>query len=193
MKRLIITITISLLSGLASAQTAKIDLPEGLSCSTREGRVKYIATFVPRYYSWLTENIERVPPDVAEYLEQEYADTVKNFPAGEGRYTLLVQNQFWHAWQLRRELDRAAGLAKSSSRVLFTVPDESPLKNEMLVYLSLVDQHRKVMEQFDVYVNFDKNRKTPVLKRDDNFWYSKGLLGGMFSRPIEILIDCAFK
>jgi hypothetical protein len=193
MRRLVITITTSLLWGLASAQTVKIDLPEGLSCSTREGRVQYIATFVPRYYSWLTENIERVPPDVAEYLEKEYADTVKNFPASEGRYALLVQNQFWHAWQLRRELDRAASLAKSSNRVLFTVIGDSPLKNEMLAYLSLVDQHRKVMEQFDVYLNFDKNRKIPILKRDDNFWYSKGLLGGMFSHPIEMLISCAFK
>lgn len=190
MNRIFLLIVILILSGLASAQTTNI---EGKPCSTKAERLKYTSTYIPDYYRWLTDSIERVPPDVTDYLEKERLAIFESEPPNKGRFLMWERNPFRPAWELHYAIKSAIERSKIGVIATAAQSPKDQLKKEMLFYFSLLKTHIKVMEKFDDYLSFDIQRKYPIFKQDKEFSYKKITLDNLFYKRIDDLIECAFQ
>ena len=109
MHKLMVALLLAVAALCANAQ--QMNLPEGASCNTREGRLKYATDYTNVVYGIWLERVERVPPETERYLEAEYADVMKT--RNEQRYQMLVRNPYYPAWRLRTEVSKVVNLART--------------------------------------------------------------------------------
>lgn len=128
--------------------------PTETSLSARANRIAQFETM----YDEVVEKIERVPPDVAKFIDTEHQAAISQ--QNISRFQLVFQNPYFHPQQVFTHL----GVIKenlAAARSAKSVADQ-------VVYLSVVlSRHADFAEAFSAYVDFDSNRPKRVLQKGD--------------------------
>ncbi len=189
MKKLFVLLTLLIVFNQSYSQSKR---PEGKFCNTFDGRIQFIQDFSSTYFDNLLLKIERVPPDIEKYLSEEYEDSLRT--RNESRYQKVVNNQYFFSWKLRESEKKFKeevkfGLSRVSG---FGFGKKNIHESEIIYYTNLLDKVSDVLESYDEYKIFDRQRSRPYLDPSKDT-YLRGFSKGIYKIVIEDLISCSFK
>ena len=166
--------------------------PEGKFCNTREGRIEYIQDFSSKYFDWILQKVERVPPDIEKYLFEEYRDSLET--KNESRFDKVVSNPYFYPWRLRDSIQKFQEKVKDGygRQNMYGSTKKDPHESEILYYMYLLNGSSDVIEKFDEYRLFDRKRQKPYFNTNQDD-YKRGFSRGIYMIVVNNLISCSFK
>ena len=194
MHNLIKTLLVMLMLSFSHAAYGyEFKLPiEDASCNSLDGRLEYIRKVSNHYYDWLLDKIERVPPDMEEYISNEYKASLKE--KNEVKFNNVTSNKFFRAWNLRNSIKEFIDASNNGYQklILFDILHPKPKQSEMIFYTNLIEKNYEISSKFDDYWIFDSSRYLRVLVSENSmFTFSNYKYG--YSSLIHELIKCSFK
>ena len=194
MRNLIKTLLLMLTLGSSHAAYGyEYQLPiEDAGCNSIDGRLEYIKKISTHYYDWLLDKIERVPPDMEEYISNEYKASLEQ--KNELKYKNLTSNKFFRAWKLRNSIKNLIEESNGGYQklVLINVINSKSRQFEMIFYTNLIEKNYEISHEFDDYWLFDSSRSPRALVADvSNLTFYAYKVG--YSVLIHELIKCSFK
>lgn len=164
---------------------------EDAACDSLDGRLEYIRKVSNHYYDWLLDKIERVPPDMEEYISNEYKSSLKE--KNEVKFNNVTSNKFFRAWNLRNSVKEFIDESNNGYQklILFDMFPPIAKQSEMIFYTNMIEKNYDISDEFDEYLTFDRSRSPSVFDTNsyNSFYYYKG----GYSILIHELIKCSFK
>jgi hypothetical protein len=192
MRNLLNTGLLILCIGLTGQVNGQTNRPEGKSCNSQTGRIQFIQEFSSTYFDNLLRNVERVPPDIEKYLQDEYQDSIRL--KNESRYQKVVNNQYYFPWKLRDSESKFRDEVKNGfiRELGYGSFKKNPHESEIIYYINLLYKVSDVLESYDEYKIFDRQRSKPFLDPNKDS-YLRGFSKDIYKIVIQDLVSCYFK
>lgn len=112
--------------------------------------------------------VESVPTDTAKYIDDEIKKSVQQ--SNPDRFLAVTGHQFYRAWSVHGDIEKAVGWLDASQRILERSADKNAIIAQRIaasLLLKAMDATNDLMVSIDLYVNFDRARPRPLLKASD--------------------------
>jgi hypothetical protein len=166
---------------------------EDAACDSLDGRLEHIRKVSNHYYDWLLDKIERVPPDMEDYISNEYKASLEEL--NSVKFDNVTSNKFFRAWNLRKSIKEFIEESNDGYFRLtpFNAMHSKSKEFEMIFYMNMIEKNYDISDEFDEYEAFDRNRSPRVFDSTASIPTSFTAYKLGYSTLIHELIKCSFK
>lgn len=137
-----------------------------------------------------TDLIESVPPADYEWIKKEFNTSMRT--NNKGRFNLLAQHPYYHAYRVRYAEEKLALYLKNSKEQPTAVYQKGKELDSSRAYelVSAIHSSYSFLDVYGDYLNYDKSRRNPVIKSSDkNLVDSRTFIPIRISSVLKCVID----